>query len=90
MTVSPSQWSHLLARLIVRGVLANLAPIGDLSAPIMPRQARPAFDFAADRAAAPAQDLGNLCERLIRFHEAVDLLSFFSAEVLVHWATSTW
>ena len=52
--------------------------------------ATPAVDFAADRAAAPAQDSGNLRERLIRFHEAVDLVSFFSAEVLVHWATSTW
>jgi len=48
------------------------------------------FDFAADRVAAPAQDLGNLRECLLGFHEAVDSVSFFSAEVLVNRATSTW
>ena len=52
--------------------------------------ATPTFDFAADRAEAPAQHLGNLRECLLGFHEAVNLVSFFSAEVLVHQATSTW
>lgn len=45
--------------------------------------ATPAVDFAADRAAASAQDLSNLRERLIRFYKAVDLVSFYLAEVLV-------
>lgn len=52
--------------------------------------ATPADNFAANRAADPAQNLGNLRERLIRFHKSVDLVSFFLAEVLVHRSISTW
>ncbi len=47
-------------------------------------------EFAADGAAAPAQQSGDLADGLFGFQEAVNLVSFFSAEVLVHWATSTW
>jgi hypothetical protein len=44
-------------------------------------------EFAADGAAAPAQQSGNLADGLFSFQEAVNLVSFFSAEVLVHLAT---
>lgn len=40
--------------------------------------------------AAPAQQSGNLADGLFGFQEAVNLASFFSAEVLVHLATWTW
>ena len=48
------------------------------------------LNLATDGAAVSTQQAGNLCERVLGFHQAADLVSFFSAEVLVHWATSTW
>jgi hypothetical protein len=47
-------------------------------------------EFAADGAAAPAQQSGDLADGLFGFQEAVNLVSFFSAEVLVHLTTWTW
>ena len=58
------------------GTIASLAPA--------------TAQFAADGAAVPAQQTGNLADGLIGFQEAVNLVSFFSAEVLVHLATWTW
>jgi hypothetical protein len=49
-----------------------------------------AAQFAADGASASAQQAGNLADGVIGSQEAVDLVSFFSAEVLVHRATWTW
>ena len=46
--------------------------------------------FAADGAAVSAQQAGDLADGLFGFQEAVNLVSFFLAEVLVHWVTSTW
>lgn len=48
------------------------------------------LDLAAYGAAVSAKQPGNLRERVTGFHEAVNLVSFFWAEVLVHQATSTW
>jgi len=56
----------------------------------IPTLATPADKFAADGATAPAQQSGDLADGLFGFQEAVNLVSFFSAEVVVHWATSTW
>jgi hypothetical protein len=44
--------------------------------------ATPAIDFTACRAAIPTHNFGNLLERLIRFHEAVDLASFICLKCL--------
>ena len=46
--------------------------------------------FAADGAAVPAQQSGDLADGLFSFQEAVNLVSFFLGEVLVHLATGTW
>lgn len=46
--------------------------------------------FAADGAAAPALRLSDRTDGLFGFQEALNLVSFFLAEVLVHWATLTW
>jgi hypothetical protein len=50
----------------------------------------PTIEFAADGAAVSAQQSGNLADGLFGFQKAVNLVSFFSAEVLVHLATWTW
>jgi hypothetical protein len=47
-------------------------------------------EFSVDGAAAPAQQSGDLADGLFGFQEAVNFVSFFSAEVLVHLATWTW
>ena len=47
------------------------------------------IEFAADGAAVSAQQSGDLADGLVGFQEAVNLVSFFSAEVLVHLATWT-
>jgi hypothetical protein len=52
-------------------------------------RATPAFKFAANGAAVSAQQSDDLADGLFGFQEAVNLVSFLSAEVLVHWATST-
>jgi hypothetical protein len=40
--------------------------------------------------AVSAKQSGDLAVGLFGFKEAVNFVSFFSAEVHVHWATSTW
>jgi hypothetical protein len=40
--------------------------------------------------AAMAGALGRFAAGLFGSHKALDLVSFFSSEVFVHWATSTW
>jgi len=45
--------------------------------------------LAADTAITPNQS-GYLVDGLVGFQQAVNLVSFFLSEVLVHWATSTW
>ncbi len=47
-------------------------------------------EFAADGAAVSAQQSGDLVVGLFGFQEAVNLVSFLSAVVLVHLATWTW
>lgn len=46
--------------------------------------------FSADGAAVSAQQAGDLTEAVAGSQKTVDLISFFSAEVLVHRATWTW
>jgi hypothetical protein len=58
------------------GIVAALGALSPFHGRLFSSAATPAVEFASDRAAAPAQDLGNLRERFIRFHEAVDLVSF--------------
>ena len=47
-------------------------------------------EFATDGATASAQQSSKLGDDLFGFQEALNLVSFFSAEVLVHLATWTW
>lgn len=47
-------------------------------------------EFATNGAAAPAQQSGNLADGLFGCQEAVNLVSLFLAEVLVHLKTWTW
>jgi hypothetical protein len=56
----------------------------------IPPLATTTAEFAADGAAVSAQQSGDLTDGLFGFQEAVNLVSFFSAEVLVHLATWTW
>ncbi len=46
--------------------------------------------FMANGAGASPHNVGNLCGGVLSSHKAFDLVSFFSSEVFVHWATSTW
>jgi len=48
------------------------------------------LDLAANGAGVPPHNAGNLGGGVLSSHKALDLVSFFSAEVLLHWATSTW
>jgi hypothetical protein len=48
------------------------------------------FDLTANGAGVSPQQAGNLGGGVLGSHKALDLVSFFSAEVFVHWATSTW
>jgi hypothetical protein len=87
--------SHLRPdpRLYALGVATALASLLGLVAGLLSTAATlptATGDFAADGAAVSAPQAGNLRECVLGFHEAVDLLPFFSAEVLVHRATSTW
>ena len=43
-----------------------------------------------DSAGVSPHNAGNLGGGVLSSHKALDLVSFFSAEVFVHWATSTW
>jgi hypothetical protein len=52
--------------------------------------ATPEFKFAANGAAVSAQQSGDLADGLFGFQEAVNLVSFFSAKVLIHLANLTW
>jgi len=75
------------------GVAAVLGTLRCFAASLLGAVATPAtatLKFAADGAAVAAQQAGNLGERVLGFQEAVNLVSFFSAEVLVHRATWTW
>ena len=75
------------------GVAAALRSLGCLAARLLsavPALTTTAVQFAADGAAASTQQAGNLADGVIGFQETVDLVSFFSAEVLVHRATWTW
>lgn len=48
------------------------------------------FDLTANGAGVSPKQAGNLGGGVLGSHKALDLVSFFSAEVFVHWATSTW
>ncbi len=74
----------------IAAVLGSFRRLGARLFGAIPTLATPSDKFAADDAAAPAQQSGDLADGLFGFQEAVNLVSFFSAEVLVHWATSTW
>jgi hypothetical protein len=50
----------------------------------------PMFDFVSDGDATPAQDMGNLQERLLGSLESAELESFILTEVLFHWRSSMW
>jgi hypothetical protein len=71
--------AHLLAIFNVAWSLADRAAARDLPTPVTPAE-----KFATDGAAAPAQKSGDLPDGLFGFQEAVNLVSFFSAEVLVN------
>ena len=47
-------------------------------------------EFAADLAGVSAYQAADHADGLFGFQEAVNLVSFFSAEVLIHLATWTW
>ncbi len=69
------------------GMTASLCPLSRLGAGLfgaIATLATTTAEFAADGAVAPAQQSGNLADGLFGFQEAVNLVSFFSAEVLVH------
>ena len=53
-------------------------------------EATATFDLTANGAGVSPQHAGNLGGGELGSHKALDLVSFFSAEVFVHWATSTW
>jgi hypothetical protein len=48
------------------------------------------LDLAANGAGVSPHNAGNLGGGVLGSHKALDLVSFFSAAVFVHWATSTW
>jgi len=48
------------------------------------------LDLAANGAGVAPHNAGYLGVGVLSSHKALDLVSFFSAEVFVHWATSTW
>lgn len=48
------------------------------------------FDLTPNDAGVSPQQTGNLGGGVLGPHKALDLVSFFSAEVFVHWATLTW
>ena len=53
-------------------------------------EATATFDLTANGAGVSPQQGSNLGGGVLGSHKALDLVSFFSAEVFVHWATSTW
>ncbi len=72
------------------GITAAFGSFKHLGAGLLgkvPTQATPAKKFAADGAEVSAQQSGDLADRLFGFQETVNLVSFFSAEELVHLAT---
>ena len=75
-----------------KGIAAFLDSFSRLGAGLLgaiPTLATTADKFAAVSAAAPAQQSGDFADGLFGFQEAVNLVSFLAAGVLVHWATST-
>jgi len=57
------------------------------SAPLEPTAT---FDLTPNGVGVSPKQAGNLGGGVLSSHKALDLVSFFSAEVFVHWATSTW
>ena len=69
----------------------KIATIQMVSAPdLATNLATATSELVADLAGVSANQSGNLADGLFGFQEAVNLVSFFSAEVLVHLATWTW
>ena len=48
------------------------------------------FDLTTNGAGVSPKQAGNLRGGVLGSHDALDLVSFFSAEVFEYWATSTW
>jgi hypothetical protein len=72
------------------GITAALCSLRRLCAGLfgaIPKLATATTELAADGAAASAQKSGNIADDLFGSQEAVNLVSFFSAEVLVHLET---
>jgi hypothetical protein len=75
------------------GIAAVLSALRRLVAGLLgaiPALATTTAEFTTDGAAMSAQQSGDLIDGLFGFQEAVNLVSFFSDEVLVHLATWTW
>ena len=85
--IGPDLWAHSV------GISAALSSLRRLRASLLgaiATLATPPIEFAADGAAVSAQQSGDLADGLVGFQEAVNLVSFYSAEVLLHLATWTW
>ena len=83
----PKPWLH------TPGITAVLGSLRWFAASLLgaiATQTMATTQFAAYGDAVPAQQAGNLADDLLGFQEAVNLVSFFSAEVLLHLATWTW
>jgi hypothetical protein len=77
-------------RLYTVSITAALCSLGLLGAILLRTVAMLAAtttQFATDNATISAQQSGDLADSLLEFQEVVNLVSFLSAEVLVHLAT---
>lgn len=73
--------------------MASLGSLSSLGASLLgtiPASPSTTTQFEADGTAMSAQQSDNLANGLLDFQEAVNLISFFSADVLLHLATWTW
>ncbi len=81
MDTGSDLWVHSV------GITAALGSLSRLRASLLgaiATLATPTLEFATDGAAVSAQQSGDLANGLVGFQEAVNLVSFYSAEVLVH------
>ena len=87
--LSPKVERHITPNLGLHaaGVAAVLGPLRRLCACLLGGIATltaATSEFAADGAAMPAQQSGDLADGLLGFQEAVNLVSCFSTKMLVH------
>ena len=85
--IGPEIWVHSV------GITAALGSLRRLRASLLgaiATLATPTIEFAVDGAAVSAHQSGDLADGLIGFQTAVNLVSFYSVEVLEHLATWTW